>query len=74
MVCTDLGKQVDWVGVKAYASRTLTGVTWKGAVKAAGLAPPCIRRLERFYLALDWVTQRFTMIYIFQNKDLGLSY
>lgn len=39
--CTDLGKQADWVGVKAYAS-TLTGVTWRGAVKALGWPLPTL--------------------------------
>lgn len=40
VMCTDLGKQADWMGVKAYASRTLTGVTWKGAVNAQGWPLP----------------------------------
>lgn len=46
----------------------------EGSRESPGLAPPCIQRLESFHLALDWVTRRFTMISIFQNKDLGLSY
>lgn len=47
--CTVLGKQADWVRVKAYASGTLTRVTWRRAVEGLGwpLAP------KTFHLALD---------------------